>query len=856
MKTRLVILWSVVFVLLATSAFALPPFRVLFDFTRTTGDVDVFFGERQPANSFDDNASMPSVASGVTGGPCLNTQNRSTNWIVLNDTNPNVADSGPSANVNAFIAGTNVVVRTRIPYLYSGANSVTNEGASAAIMFGLTGSGGARSGYLARVSRYLQPSSSGAYGYLTIDEFNNGVRGAKLIESPAFVYGVNTSLYFLELLITSDGITTNATFRIVTDANIPNAILTNSPNRLVEPAWGAAPSVASLTIPLPNYHSGYLGLYAEDNSNGTASNPNNDVVRFSNFYAESQGPVNATVTVDATDDVANESGNAATFVFTRAFPEVVTTNQALIVNYAVSGTASNGMDFPTLNGQITIPVGASNVSLTINPTADGISELAENLTLTVLPSDNYFADLPNAATITILDADPTKVGVYASASPAVARIPGTYGEFTVVRYGDTNAATTVNVNYSGGTAVLGVDFTADTSASFAPGEIIKAISFTPIYTGAATNKSVVLTVVGGVGYTAAPNSTATAVIAGDAYPPEIVLWSDNFDSGTSGTNYSIRSWAIAGPDDYSTNFVFDYITGGFPPAPYGSTNYGFQVSVNKNDATARAAAVNLYPIGQSFSGNFALRFTLMLQFEGSLYEYVLFGINHSGLATNHWSGSYSNFTTGDGIWFAINTFLTNPNSDSVNLFASQNVGDPSTQIWSWPGTVMTRILPSPPFSLAGGAGNAFDSTSKTWVDVELSQVDGIITLLLNRNFVYQATNSTAFTDGNIMLGYDDSFNSISTSGNYAIFDNVRVVRLAASTAPQLTSITVTGSNVQIDFAALPTDAPTSFELWRAGAVNGAYGKDMGAAITSLGGGSFRATTTISGDRQFYQVRRP
>ncbi len=854
MKYRTITILGAMFALVATTAFAEKPFKVLFDFGRLSGDRDQYFGERQSTNTFDVNGAAATTLSVVNAG-YLNTQNKTSVWLVLNDTNPDVLDTSAATNVNDLQAGTNVIARSRIQYLYASVNAVTNEAVSAGILFGLTGTGNARTGYLARVER-VNTAIGGNFATLFIDEFTNGVRGATLAASSGFVYGANSSLHFLELRITSDGTSTNVTFKVFADADIPNAAGTTNVNRLIDPAFDSATPEATVTVGLPNYKEGFLALYGEDNSNKTDNNPTADIIRFSNFYAKS-GVLPSTVTVVATDNSADENGDLGTFEFTRAFPDVVTTNVALTLDYEVSGTASNGADYPLLTGQITIPVGSSNVTLTITPTDDSESELAETLTVTLLPGDNYIVETPDTATMTILDNDPTKIGVYTSRNFAYEPIPQLYAEFTLVRYGLTSTAPTVNVSYSG-SAASGVDFTAATSASFGAGEITKTITVTPIDNSVyAGDKSVILTVDSGAGYTPATDNTATATIVDDEYPAETVLWSDDFNSSYSDTNYTLIATALVPPDDYTTNFFFDYLNNSFPPARNGSTNYGLLLSANKDGVIGSPACINLYPVGQNFSNNFALRFNLLVQYEDVTgnQENVLFGINHSGLATNFISGSYSNVLRGDGIWVAVSTMLNGPGSVSATVYASQNVGDAPVAVAQPLGTDLAQILPSPPFTVLGGMGIDYTSPNKTWVDVELSQVDSVISLRLNHTLVFQSLNATAFTNGNIMLGYDDAFNSVGSPYTYALFDNVRVVQLASAAAPVITAINVSGGNVDIDFTGSAGDTTGSFKLLNTSVLTSGYTTNLSAVITSLGGTSFRASTSTSGTEQFYRIQR-
>ena len=57
------------------------------------------------------------------------------------------------------------------------------------------------------------------------------------------------------------------------------------------------------------------------------------------------------------------------------------------------------------------------------------------------------------------------------------------------------------------------------------------------------------------------------------------------------------------------------------------------MTVNKDDSTANGAAgLNLYPIGKSFSGDYALRFSMNLVQNDTTgtTEFALWGINASG----------------------------------------------------------------------------------------------------------------------------------------------------------------------------------------------------------------------------------
>src|SRR5204863_7826988 len=61
------------------------------------------------------------------------------------------------------------------------------------------------------------------------------------------------------------------------------------------------------------------------------------------------------------------------------------TTQALTVAYALSGTASNGVDYRPLDGLVTLPVGAWQASFVIAPIEDALVEGTETVVAELVP---------------------------------------------------------------------------------------------------------------------------------------------------------------------------------------------------------------------------------------------------------------------------------------------------------------------------------------------------------------------------------------------------------------------------------------------------------------------------------------
>ena len=107
------------------------------------------------------------------------------------------------------------------------------------------------------------------------------------------------------------------------------------------------------------------------------------------------------VTVVATDPNAAEPGDTGTFRITRA-----TTNGSIVVNYTVTGTATNGSDYSALAASVTIPNGSSTVNVTVTPIDDALAEGNETVVLTIISGANYDIGLFDSAIVTIADNEP------------------------------------------------------------------------------------------------------------------------------------------------------------------------------------------------------------------------------------------------------------------------------------------------------------------------------------------------------------------------------------------------------------------------------------------------------------------
>jgi hypothetical protein len=138
------------------------------------------------------------------------------------------------------------------------------------------------------------------------------------------------------------------------------------------------------------------------------------------------------VNVTATDPIAIEGTNCWTWVaptntttwsnwtasaalpvrlFTNCGPKTATfvvrrdgaTNNDLTVGYELGGTATNGVQYVTLPGSVTIPAGERSAIVNVVPLEDGPPEVNMTAILKIKVSTNYFIGTPQRAAVYILD---------------------------------------------------------------------------------------------------------------------------------------------------------------------------------------------------------------------------------------------------------------------------------------------------------------------------------------------------------------------------------------------------------------------------------------------------------------------
>jgi hypothetical protein len=615
----------------------------------------------------------------------------------------------------------------------------------------------------------------------------------------------------------------------------------------------------------------------------------------------------------------NSYGNPTTGTFT--LTRTGDTSGPLNVLFTLSGTATNGTTYTTTaTNNVTFPAGSATVQVTITANAAVASAATLNTILTLSGSADYSPAPPVSATMEIANTGPQEIAISGVSVPSMYRgLSNDFASVVITRYGDTNAAPfTIPANaftYTG-TAALGVDYVeASGPVTVNTGDQTETVNVgNPVATGVYHGNETILVSLNGNAPVpvVAGSQGASLTLVDNADPPAPVLWSDPLTNAADSVNWTLTfansnlnptmtvppivipnypNYTASNPDpnavdDFDVEFGYAVTNDavGYSPAMIlnGWTN-ALKMTVNKitgydsyDTATGggASAGVNVYPAGLKFSGNYAFRFSMCLS-EGVLYttEYNTFGINHYGTNCNWFATDViaGNGTTNcDGIWYwidadvdgsgAYNTFIQVsapplPNTGWTMLQDVAGLTTPYTTYFQHP--VPYNGYPS------GAPNNGDGNPANSWADVEVKQVNGVITMSINKFPILVYRNTNYATSGDIMLGYDDPYASVGNvatalvPGAAVYYSNARVVQLTPP-AINASAIQISGTTLTIPFTDSDTDdTAASFELLGSSSVKGPFAKVAATFSQSNTTGAWQAVVTVPNGtaHEFYVVVR-
>ncbi|MFN3408048.1 MAG: beta strand repeat-containing protein [Limisphaerales bacterium] len=562
------------------------------------------------------------------------------------------------------------------------------------------------------------------------------------------------------------------------------------------------------------------------------------------------------------------------FTFTRTGGD---TTQPLTVFYTISGTATRGVDWntnsisATTNASLTFPANITMVTVPIVVIDDSLGENTETVTFTLTANTNYVIGVNLPATVWIADDGDLPAFSITNLGGTYELTSGRPGKFRVSLSGVINSPLVVTGTLAG-TAIAGTDYvgTADWSVTFQPGITSTNFTITPINnTVIASNKTIIATVVAGSGYLAGTPAAATNILRNDDTAPLPILFADNFDTDTSG------SWLVtANGAGNEALFAYDYSLDGVPVAPNttNATTKGLRFRANVTGPDA-IQGISASPIGQSFTGDYRLRFDLWMNYNGPLpaggagsSQFFTAGLGVLESRTNVPTASPSPLpgssvlvaVSGDG-GFAEATGDYIMITNGVRITATTNVypagaRDNFNIYYSEFGELAAPVAQATLYLNQTGI-SPIGSAAFAWHDVILEKKGSNYTWIIDGLVIANVTYDAPTVGNNFTLGHMDltAGKSDVTAMNFSIVDNLRVESLA-STPPVITSIQIinSGADVRIDFnGGTPVG---TYTLQATGDLTAGF-SDVAATLTDLGGGQFRFVRAVAGNEQFYRIRR-
>jgi len=297
------------------------------------------------------------------------------------------------------------------------------------------------------------------------------------------------------------------------------------------------------------------------------------------------------------------------------------------------------------------------------------------------------------------------------------------------------------------------------------------------------------------------------------------LFSDDFDVNST-ASWTVNSNYGAGTN--AANFFFDYSVVGIPSAPnsIGGSTRGLKLGANLlGVSTPSLAGISVSPTGQSFTGDYTLKFDWWHNWIGGTTggignsgggsgstQLSIFGIRTSGTVANRAGVADSVFFGADGDGASASDYRTYSSEkqggyvvgDGHNTYAAGSQNNTAalytTLFPAGASAPAAQVTISPTtqggLTLAGTAGFR-------WHDVEINQTGAIVTwkvdgTLLATLDTSSLTNATA--GNNILFGMADTSAGAGTPANifeqldFTLIDNVNVIAAPEPTTAALTGI--------------------------------------------------------------------
>jgi hypothetical protein len=320
-------------------------------------------------------------------------------------------------------------------------------------------------------------------------------------------------------------------------------------------------------------------------------------------------------------------------------------------------------------------------------------------------------------------------------------------------------------------------------------------------------------------FTARIAATAILVLVASAARGQAVLFSETFDTDPT-ANWTVNSFiggttASGGSAANAADFFFDYSTAGIPAAPNstGGSTRGLKLQANITGTGPTAGlppGVSVSPTGQSFTGDYSLRFDWWTNFIGNTTggignssggsgstQLSTFGILTSGTVANYVGSADGVFygATPDGASasdyraYSVTaqsgyaTGTTGVNWQNVYAAGSQQNTN-AYYATPFPGGNTAPLIQQTTYPLTQTGTTLVGTPSFQWNDVLIEKNGATITWTVNGTLLATTSTSgfaTATKGNNILFGQADTSISAGTPAStfqavdFTLIDNVRVL---------------------------------------------------------------------------------
>ncbi|WP_407353942.1 putative Ig domain-containing protein [Luteimonas sp. R10] len=232
----------------------------------------------------------------------------------------------------------------------------------------------------------------------------------------------------------------------------------------------------------------------------------------------------------------------------------------LTVNYTTGGTATAGSDYAPVSGSVTLPLGAINWEVTVDPTADSAPEPDETVVVGIAPGTGYTVGSPSSATGTIRNDDTVSLTVD---DVTVAEIDAgvSHAVFTVSLDAPAGAGgVSFDITTADGTAIAGSDYDASSLSGLTIPAGASSHAFSVSVIGDALNEpteTFFVNVANVTGATVADGQGVGTIVDNDPLP-SLSLGDAEQVEGNSGTTGMVFTVTLSAPSGQAV--TVDYAT--------------------------------------------------------------------------------------------------------------------------------------------------------------------------------------------------------------------------------------------------------------------------------------------------------